>query len=46
MNYQKDPFQRKKFRHYQNTVWLKRRICDDKKMMMLISTNKNLYSPR
>ena len=46
MNYNKDPFQRKKFRHYTNSVFLRKKVSGDKKMLILTSTNKNLYSPR
>ena len=46
LNYNKDPFQRKKFRHYTNVVLLRRLVSGDKKMIVMITNNKNLYSPR
>lgn len=46
LNYVKDEFQRKKFRHYTNTVFLRRNVSDNKKMLVLITNNKDLNSPR
>ncbi len=46
LNYNKDIFQRKKFRHYANSVFLRRKVCGDKKFVLNFSTNKNLASPR
>ena len=46
LNYQKLPFQRKKFRHYMVTVLLKRAVCSDKKMLVMIQNIKSQYSPR
>ena len=46
MNYAKDAFERKKFRHYTNSVFLRRKVSGDKKMLVLLTNNKNLYSPR
>jgi hypothetical protein len=46
LNYNKNQLQRKKFRHYSNLVLLRRLVCGDKKMMVMIASNKNLYSPR
>jgi len=46
MNYAKDEFQRKKFRHYLNYVFLRKNVCGDRKMLILFTNNKELYSPR
>lgn len=46
LNYSKDPLQRKKFRHYANFVLLRRRVSGDRKILVMIANNKNLYSPR
>jgi hypothetical protein len=46
MNYNKQEFQRKKFRHYLNYVFLRKKISGDKKMLIVFTNNKNLYSPR
>ncbi len=46
LNYSKDEFQRKKFRHYTNSVFLRRKVSGDRKMLVLLTNNKNLYSPR
>ena len=46
LNYTKDQFQRKKFRHYTNTVFLRKLVSGDKKMLVLLTNNKNLNSPR
>lgn len=46
LNYNKDEFQRKKFRHYTNTILLRRLVSGDRKMMVLLTQNKNLLSPR
>ena len=46
MNYGKQEFQRKKFRHYLNYVFLRRKVSGDKKMLIIFTNNKNLYSPR
>lgn len=46
MNYGKDEFQRKKFRHYLNYVFLRKNVCNDRKMLILITNNKELNSPR
>ena len=50
LEYTKDPFQRKKFRHYTNTVFLRRTSSSENpmlyKMMVLLTNNKNLYSAR
>jgi len=46
LNYNKAETQRKKFRHYTNTVLLRRRISGNRKMIVLLANNKNLRSPR
>jgi hypothetical protein len=46
LNYNKPSFQRKKFRHYTNTVFLRKKVCGDKKMLVILTNNKELYSPR
>jgi hypothetical protein len=40
------PLQHKKFRHYNTSVLLRRRISGNRKMLVSITTNKNLLSPR
>lgn len=46
VNYSKSPLQRKKFRHYQTRVLLKKSVSDDVKMLLRISNNKLTRSPR
>lgn len=46
LNYTKDPLQRKKFRHYVNYVLLRRLVSGNRKMLVMLAENKNLYSPR
>jgi hypothetical protein len=46
LNYNKPPFQRKKFRHYINTVVLRRRVSGNTKMLLKIANNKNVVSSR
>ena len=46
MNYTKSEVQRKKFRHYTNSVLLRKLISGDAKIMVMLTDNKNLYSPR
>lgn len=46
MNYNKQEFQRKKFRHYLNYVFLRKKVSGDRKMLVVFTNNKNLYSPR
>lgn len=46
LNYNKNEFQRKKFRHYTNSVFLRRRVSGDRKMLVMLTNNKDLYSPR
>ena len=46
LNYSKSPLQRKKFRHYTTSVLLRRKVSGDRKMLVSITNNKNLLSPR
>jgi hypothetical protein len=46
LNYSKDPLQRKKFRHYSNLVFLKRKVSGDTNMVLKIVNTKNQISPR
>jgi len=46
IDYNKDPFQRKKFRHYTTTVLLRRNVSNDRKMLVMIANTKDLNSPR
>ena len=46
LNYNKYQTQRKKFRHYENFVFLRRVISGKTKMLVMITNGKNLYSPR
>ena len=46
LNYNKPEFQHKKFRHFKNTVLLRRRVSGNRKMLVLLTNNKNLNSPR
>ncbi len=46
LNYAKDPFQRKKFRHYTCSVFLRRKVSGDRKMLVMLTNNKDLMSPR
>lgn len=46
LNYNKAQTERKKFRHYTNSVLLRRRISGNVKILVSLATNKNLYSPR
>jgi hypothetical protein len=46
LNYQKTDFQRKKIRGYNTLVLLRRLVSGDRKFLVLLSNNKNLYSPR
>ena len=46
LNYAKAPFQRKKFRHYTTSVLLRKKISGDRKMLVMITNTKDLYSPR
>lgn len=46
LNYSKNPLQLKKFRHYTNSVFLRRKVSGDRKILVMITNNKDLYSPR
>ena len=46
IDYNKSPFERKKFRHYLNHVVLTKNISDKVKMLFKVSNNKLLNSPR
>lgn len=46
LDYNKAQTQRKKFRHFKNTVLLRRRVCGNRNMLVSIANNKNLMSPR
>ena len=46
LDYAKFPTQRKKFRHYRNTVLLRRLVSGTVKMLFNIANIKNLNSPR
>ena len=46
LNYLKPEFQRKKFRHYTTSVLLRKKISGDRKMLVMITNTKDLYSPR
>jgi len=46
LNYNKAPFERKKFRHYVNHVVLKKNISNNVKMLLKVTNNKLLYSAR
>jgi hypothetical protein len=46
LNYTKDPLQRKKFRHYNNLVFLRRKVSGDTNMILKITNVKNQISPR
>jgi len=46
LNYNKYQTERKKFRHYENFVFLRRVISGKTKMLVMITNGKNLYSPR
>lgn len=46
LDYQKPEFQRKKFRHYETNVFLRRKESGAIKMLVLLSNVKELNSPR
>jgi hypothetical protein len=46
LDYAKSQLERKKFRHYTSSVFLRRKVSGDKKMLISLASNKNLYSPR
>ena len=46
LNYNKEALQRKKFRHYKNTVLLRRKVSGDKNMKISLAVQLTLRSPR
>ncbi len=46
LNYNKSQLERKKFRHYTTSVLLRRKVSGNKKMLVSLTNNKNLLSPR
>ncbi len=46
LNYNKEATQRKKFRHYKNTVLLRRKVSGDKNMKIALAVQLTLKSPR
>jgi len=46
LNYNKFEIQRKKFRHYTHSVLLRRRVSGPNKMIVSLTANKKLRSPR
>ena len=46
IDYNKAPFQRKKFRHYTTSVLLRKKVSGDRKILVMIADTKDLYSPR
>ena len=46
VNYNKSPEQRKKFRHYQSNLWLRRLVSGAHNMQLKLINTKNQYSPR
>jgi hypothetical protein len=46
VNYNKPLFERKKFRHYQSNLLLRRRVSGNKNMQLKVVNSKNQYSPR
>jgi hypothetical protein len=49
LNYNKPELQRKKFRHYTTSVFLRKRVTPEQmryKILVMITENKQLYSPR
>ena len=46
VNYDKSPTQRKKFRHYQSNLWLRRMVSGAHNMQLKLINSKNQYSPR
>jgi hypothetical protein len=46
LNYNKAELQRKKFRHYTTIVLFRKLISNDRKMLVMITNTKELYSPR
>jgi hypothetical protein len=45
-DYNKESLQHKKFRHYGNTILLRKTISNDKKMILKLTNSKHLNSPR
>lgn len=46
LNYQKEPTQRKRIRHYQNNIFMRRKVCGNKKFCLNLAVEKLQYSPR
>ena len=46
LNYNKSEIERKKFRHYKNTVLLRRLVSGNKNMVIALAVQMNLNSPR
>ena len=46
LNYNKNELERKKFRHYKHTVLLRRRVSGNKNMIVSVTLQTNLNSPR
>jgi len=46
LNYNKSQLQRKKFRHYKNTILLRRKRSGDRNMIVNTAVKMNLKSPR
>ena len=46
LNYQKEPTQRKKFRHYSNQLILRKNLSGDKKMLLRLNNTKLQLSMR
>lgn len=46
LNYNKSPFQRKPFRNYMNSVFLRKKVCDDALFIFNFSISKNIRSIR
>ena len=46
LNYNKEELQRKKFRHYKNTVLLRRKVSGDHNMKIALAVQLTLRSPR
>ena len=46
LNYNKNELDRKKFRHYKHTVLLRRRVSGNKNMIVSVTLQTNLNSPR
>ena len=46
LNYNKSQIERKKFRHYKNTVFLRRKVSKDRNIVVATAVKMNLKSPR